>query len=100
MNRRQFLMSTLASFALTALPKLTLAETIPVSQSVKDKVNPKNKLGFGFMRLPLKHGAEHSHFLTPADGKKLSAVWNNTPMKSRAARSWRAARRFCAVCKD
>ena len=55
MNRRQFLMSTLATFALTALPKLTLAETIPVSQSVKDKVNPKNKLGFGFMRLPLKN---------------------------------------------
>lgn len=54
MNRRQFLMSTLATFALTALPKLTLAETIPVSQSVKDKINPKNKLGFGFMRLPLK----------------------------------------------
>ncbi len=55
MNRRQFLMSTLATFALTALPKLTLAETIPVSQSVKDKINPKNKLGFGFMRLPLKN---------------------------------------------
>lgn len=55
MNRRQFLISTLATFALTALPKLTLAETIPVSQSVKDKVNPKNKLGFGFMRLPLKN---------------------------------------------
>ncbi len=48
-------MSTLATFALTALPKLTLAETIPVSQSVKDKINPKNKLGFGFMRLPLKN---------------------------------------------
>ncbi len=55
MNRRQFLMSTLATFALTALPKLTLSETIPVSQSVKDKINPQNKLGFGFMRLPLKN---------------------------------------------
>ena len=54
MNRREFLMSTLAAFALSALPKLTLAETIPVSDAVKAKINPQNKLGFGFMRLPLK----------------------------------------------
>ena len=35
MNRREFLMSTLAAFALSALPKLTLANTIPVSEAVK-----------------------------------------------------------------
>ena len=54
MNRREFLMSTLAAFALSALPKLTLADTIPVSEAVKKQINNKNKLGFGFMRLPLK----------------------------------------------
>lgn len=54
MNRREFLMSTLAAFALSALPKLTLASTIPVSEAVKKQINNKNKLGFGFMRLPLK----------------------------------------------
>lgn len=54
MNRREFLMSSLAMFALSALPKLTFAETIPVSDAVKAQINPKNKLGFGFMRLPLK----------------------------------------------
>lgn len=54
MNRREFLMTTLAAFALSALPKLTFAETIPVSDAVKHKIDPKNKLGFGFMRLPLK----------------------------------------------
>ena len=31
MNRREFLMTTLAAFALSALPKLTFAETIPCS---------------------------------------------------------------------
>ena len=55
MNRREFLMITLAAFALSALPKLTFAETIPVSDAVKHKIDPKNKLGFGFMRLPLKN---------------------------------------------
>lgn len=55
MNRREFLMSTLAAFALSALPKLTFAEPIAVSDTVKAKINPKNKLGFGFMRLPLKN---------------------------------------------
>ena len=30
MNRREFLMTTLAAFALSALPKLTFAENIPV----------------------------------------------------------------------
>ena len=54
MNRREFLMSTLAAFALSALPKLTLAEAIPVSEAVKKQINNQNKLGFGFMRLPLK----------------------------------------------
>ena len=54
MNRREFLMSTLAAFALAALPRLTFAETIPVSDAVKKQINLKNKLGFGFMRLPLK----------------------------------------------
>ena len=53
MNRREFLMSTLAAFALAALPKLTFAEVVPVSEEVKRQINPKNKLGFGFMRLPL-----------------------------------------------
>ncbi len=55
MNRRDFLMSSLAVFALSALPKLTFAETIAVSNEVKAKINPQNKLGFGFMRLPLKN---------------------------------------------
>jgi len=54
MNRREFLMSTLAAFALSALPKLTIAETIGVSDELKAKINPNQKLGFGFMRLPLK----------------------------------------------
>ena len=54
MNRREFLMSTLAAFALAALPRLTFAEVIPVSEAVKKQINLKNKLGFGFMRLPLK----------------------------------------------
>ena len=39
MNRREFLMSTLAAFALSALPKLTLADTIPVSEAVKKQIN-------------------------------------------------------------
>lgn len=43
MNRREFLMTTLAAFALSALPKLTFAETIPVSDAVKHKIDPKNK---------------------------------------------------------
>ncbi|MBR1756187.1 MAG: aldo/keto reductase [Alphaproteobacteria bacterium] len=47
-------MSTLAAFALAALPKLTIAETIAVSEEVKKQINNNNKLGFGFMRLPLK----------------------------------------------
>lgn len=54
MNRRDFLMNSLALFALSVLPKLTFAETIKVSDAVKNKINPANKLGFGFMRLPLK----------------------------------------------
>lgn len=54
MNRREFLMSTLAAFAFAALPKLTIAETIAVSEKVKEQINNNNKLGFGFMRLPLK----------------------------------------------
>ena len=54
MNRREFLMSTLAAFAFAALPKLTIAETIAVSDKVKEQINNNNKLGFGFMRLPLK----------------------------------------------
>ncbi len=53
MNRREFLMSTLAAFALSALPKLTFAEAVPASEAVKRQINPNNKLGFGFMRLPL-----------------------------------------------
>ena len=60
MNRREFLMTTLAAFALSALPKLTFAETIPVSEAVKSQINPKNKLGFGFMRLPLKNPADQT----------------------------------------
>lgn len=55
MNRREFLMSTLAAFAFAALPKLTIAETIPVSDKIKTQINNSNKLGFGFMRLPLKN---------------------------------------------
>ena len=54
MNRREFLMSTLAAFTLAALPKLTIAETIAVSDEVKKQITDNNKLGFGFMRLPLK----------------------------------------------
>lgn len=54
MNRRDFLMNSLALFAMTALPKLTFAQKIAVSEEVKSKINPSNKLGFGFMRLPLK----------------------------------------------
>lgn len=60
MNRREFLMSSLAAFALSALPKLTLAETIPVSEAVKSKVDINNKLGFGFMRLPLNNPADQT----------------------------------------
>lgn len=60
MNRRDFLMNSLALFALSALPKLTLAETIAVSDEVKKQINPKNKLGFGFMRLPLKNPADQT----------------------------------------
>lgn len=60
MNRREFLMTTLAAFALSALPKLTLADKIAVSESVKSQINPKNKLGFGFMRLPLKNPADQT----------------------------------------
>ena len=37
MNRRDFLKSSLALFALTALPKLTLAETVAVSEEVRKK---------------------------------------------------------------
>ena len=54
MNRREFLMSTLAAFALSSLPKLTIAEQVLVSDEVSSKINLNNKLGFGFMRLPLK----------------------------------------------
>lgn len=36
------------------IPKLTITQTIPVSDEVKAKVNKTNKFGFGFMRLPLK----------------------------------------------
>ena len=60
MNRRDFLMNSLALFALSALPRLTLAEQIPVSEQVKAKINPANKLGFGFMRLPLKDPADQT----------------------------------------
>lgn len=55
MNRREFLMGTMAAFAMSALPKLTIAETIAVSESVKAQIDNNNKLGFGFMRLPLKN---------------------------------------------
>ncbi len=55
MNRREFLLGTLAAFALAPLPKLTLAEDLPVDNIVKSKINPNNKLGFGFMRLPLRN---------------------------------------------
>lgn len=60
MNRREFLMTTLAAFALSALPKLTLADKIAVAESVKSQINPKNKLGFGFMRLPLKNPSDQT----------------------------------------
>ena len=60
MNRRKFLMTTLSAFALAALPKLTIAETIAVSDKVKEKINNNNKLGFGFMRLPLKNPADQT----------------------------------------
>lgn len=60
MNRREFLMTTLAAFALSALPKLTFADKIAVSEAVKSQINPKNKLGFGFMRLPLKNPADQT----------------------------------------
>lgn len=60
MNRREFLMSSLALFACAALPKLTIAEEIGVSDEVKKFINPKNKLGFGFMRLPLKDPADQT----------------------------------------
>ena len=60
MNRREFLLGTLAAFALSALPKLTFAEAIAVSDAVKAKINPKNKLGFGFMRLPLKDKSDQT----------------------------------------
>ena len=60
MNRREFLMSTLAAFALAALPKLTLSETIAVSEKLKEQINNNNKLGFGFMRLPLKDAKDQT----------------------------------------
>lgn len=62
MNRREFLMTTLATFALSALPKLTFSEEIQVSDAVKAKINPNNKLGFGFMRLPLKDPNNQTSF--------------------------------------
>ena len=71
MNRREFLMTTLAAFALSALPKLTFAETIPVSDAVKHKIDPKNKLGFGFMRLPLKNPEVWPDLFRPPTGQKL-----------------------------
>ena len=70
MNRREFLMSTLAAFALSALPKLTLAESIAVSESVKKQINPQNKLGFGFMRLPLTNPQDQ----TSIDYKTLNQM--------------------------
>ena len=70
MNRREFLMSTLAAFALSALPKLTLAESIVVSESVKKQINPQNKLGFGFMRLPLTNPQDQ----TSIDYKTLNQM--------------------------
>ncbi len=60
MNRREFLTGSLAVFALSALPKLTLGDPIAVSESVKSKINPQNKLGFGFMRLPLKNPSDQT----------------------------------------
>ena len=60
MNRREFLMSTLSAFALAALPKLTIAETIAVSDKVREQIKNSNKLGFGFMRLPLKDPADQT----------------------------------------
>ena len=60
MNRRDFLMSGLAAFALAALPKLTIAETIAVSDKVREQIKNSNKLGFGFMRLPLKDPADQT----------------------------------------
>ena len=55
MNRREFLTGALAAFALAALPKLTISETAAVSDKVKAQINNRNKLGFGFMRLPLSN---------------------------------------------
>ncbi|MBR1648102.1 MAG: aldo/keto reductase [Alphaproteobacteria bacterium] len=55
MNRREFLTGTLAAFALAALPKITVAESVAVSSKVKSQIDNNNKLGFGFMRLPLKN---------------------------------------------
>lgn len=60
MNRRDFLINSLAVFALSALPELTFAEKIKVSDEVKSQINPENKLGFGFMRLPLKNPADQT----------------------------------------
>lgn len=60
MNRREFLMTTLATFALATLPKLTIADTIAVSDKVKASIDNNNKLGFGFMRLPLKNQADQT----------------------------------------
>ena len=71
MNRREFLMTTLAAFALSALPKLTFADKIAVSEAVKSQINPKNKLGFGFMRLPLKNPADQ----TSIDYDTLNRWW-------------------------
>ena len=70
MNRRDFLMNYLSLFALTALPKLTIAQTIAVSDEVKSKINPTNKLGFGFMRLPLTNPADQ----TAIDYKELNKM--------------------------
>lgn len=70
MNRRDFLMNSLALFALSALPKLTLAETINVSEKVKSQINPSNKLGFGFMRLPLTNPEDQ----TSIDYKTLNKM--------------------------
>lgn len=53
-------MSTLSAFALAASPKLTIAETIAVSDTVQKKIKDNNKLGFGFMRLPTKSSAAQS----------------------------------------
>ena len=53
-------MSGLAAFALAALPKLTIAETIAVSDKVREQIKNSNKLGFGFMRLPLKDPADQT----------------------------------------